>query len=665
MFALMFALVLVSAGSVMAAAANVSLLDQVNGKLFNPTTNKSTIYLLNNGPTSYAFNMSINVTPLNKLYLLSNDSGQAGAADTFSTAQGAKVVNLSSIRITLPSMLSYVVKSANLSQVTAGGLSGNENFSMSANFSYSGQVLTWTRASREGINVTNGTTGNGGATGNHGNATVYNLAMSFNATATAATTSAQSITVEVLYDYAGATWETLTTNFTIQIVNLTTAKNTSVLRWNEDTYQNITININNSNIMNYPGDNNRNSSNIVQINFTLSGPSGVTLSGALATITAGDVQSGGFNSSSANKRGTIINWTRYNETRIVINNGSGSSANATLINGYLFNQGINNYFNTSNNTFTFQVYMFQPGNYTLTIMTYDNSSRTNITVLDITVLDTTKPSNITFSCSPVSLYLGEIVTCTCSPSWDNYYPLSALVSSITDTDTASTGTFTETCTVTDGNGNQNTATASYTVNSAGSSESSGGTGGGAGSGYEGATTHNANTLSASTETTLSSKAEENIEFETTTGTTAGTSFIGTVDAVTETSATLTIVDASGENKAITVDVGSVEKVDLDGDNVYDLSISLSSVTDGKAKFAMKEISETVPLEEREEETTEEGAAEQGGAEETTTTSLTLLWVALGVVAVVAIIFFLTQKKKSPVAVFLLTLFAKNAIRRRK
>ncbi len=115
------------------------------------------------------------------------------------------------------------------------------------------------------------------------------------------------------------------------------------------------------------------------------------------------------------------------------------------------------------------------GNYTLKVYVNDTFGNINSTSNRTIYLDTAGPS-ITFSCSPTSVYLNELITCSCSAT-DSGTGVSS-TSYTANPATSSTGTSSTSCTSTDYAGNSGTSTASYTV----SSRSTGGAGGGGGGG---------------------------------------------------------------------------------------------------------------------------------------------------------------------------------------
>jgi len=81
---------------------------------------------------------------------------------------------------------------------------------------------------------------------------------------------------------------------------------------------------------------------------------------------------------------------------------------------------------------------------------------------------------------------------------------------------------------------------------------------------------------------INASKTESISFTTKTG----KIFSGTINDVKEDKATITI-----ENNTFTLNIGGEEKLDLDNDGVYDLSVTLNNLAQGKAGLTLEEISE--------------------------------------------------------------------------
>ena len=117
------------------------------------------------------------------------------------------------------------------------------------------------------------------------------------------------------------------------------------------------------------------------------------------------------------------------------------------------------------------------GNYTYIVNITDIGNNQNSTSLRHITLDRTAP-NVSFSCSPSSVSIGGVVTCSCA-AVDN---LGTVLSYVSNPPTVSAGSFTATCTASDAAGNSNSANSAYSVEGAGSGPGGGGTGGAGGTG---------------------------------------------------------------------------------------------------------------------------------------------------------------------------------------
>jgi len=101
------------------------------------------------------------------------------------------------------------------------------------------------------------------------------------------------------------------------------------------------------------------------------------------------------------------------------------------------------------------------GKYNITIYANDTLNNLNTTERIQITIDNTAPT-ATFSCSPSTVTVGDVVTCSCTGS-----DATSGVLSTTYTATPSTisdGTFTQTCSVIDYAGNTGSASTTYTVN---------------------------------------------------------------------------------------------------------------------------------------------------------------------------------------------------------
>ncbi|MCX6747057.1 MAG: PGF-pre-PGF domain-containing protein [Candidatus Pacearchaeota archaeon] len=148
---------------------------------------------------------------------------------------------------------------------------------------------------------------------------------------------------------------------------------------------------------------------------------------------------------------------------------------------------VSNYYN-----YTFNSAGFPDGKYNITVFAnrtnytqfageadptnFSESVLNNSEHIQITI-DNTAPS-ATYTCSPSSTTLGQVVKCTCVGSDGTYGSGVKSTTTTTGTITATaTGTFSPTCTVTDNVELSTTATGTYTITSVGSGSTGGGGGG--------------------------------------------------------------------------------------------------------------------------------------------------------------------------------------------
>lgn len=119
------------------------------------------------------------------------------------------------------------------------------------------------------------------------------------------------------------------------------------------------------------------------------------------------------------------------------------------------------------------------------------------------------------------------------------------------------------------------------------------------------------------------------------------------------SATTATVEVSSTPQTATLSVGDTRKFDVDADRRYDVSVTLNSITSGKANLLIKSIDEVVT---EESESAQESAGEAAGETaiqegpisdivDKGKANLTWLWVLIIVVVVVAIVWIIYAKKK--------------------
>ncbi len=196
--------------------------------------------------------------------------------------------------------------------------------------------------------------------------------------------------------------------------------------------------------------------------------------------------------------------------------------------------------------------------------------------------DTVNPT-ITFSCSPTSVNVGQVITCSCSATDD--VDLSPSVSYTVNPSTSSTGTYTTTCTATDNSGNSASSSISYTVSSSG--------GGGTPSFYTNTIVQDDKEFSEIESITSELKKKERIRIKIN-----DTKHYVGVAELTNTTATIEIFSTSQKT---VFNIGDENKFDVTDDNYYDIYVKLNSIAENKANLTIKSIYEEIPLEEKKPE----------------------------------------------------------------
>ena len=305
------------------------------------------------------------------------------------------------------------------------------------------------------------------------------------------------------------------------------------------------------------------------------------------------------------------------------------------------------------------------GNYTINVSVTDrfNNKNKSLNLYRFITIDTLAPS-ISVSASPTGPAAGETVTLVCTatdaqdaspvmelavkrPGHSNFEVISGSPqTAYAYTDTTGEGQYTVRCTSTDRYSVSGSSTKTFTVATAAST----GTGGAAG-GAAGGSVTSENEVTPEEEVVPAEAEEVAVSIaETDTWDTTGS--VSYTDAVEGTVYSFDFVDASGEvaahsievkelNEAdglavfivqsdaqeVQVAVGESKEVDLDGDGVSDLLITLNGISDGVAdvSFAKAGTWTVIPT----------------GAEKV---SLTWLWVILALVVVALVVYWSMRRK---------------------
>lgn len=261
------------------------------------------------------------------------------------------------------------------------------------------------------------------------------------------------------------------------------------------------------------------------------------------------------------------------------------------------------------------------GNYSVNATAVDSFDNSNLTsqVLIFT-LDTVAPI-VTLSCTPITVNIGNTITCTCAAT-DVGSGVSS-TSSTANPSTSSTGTFTTTCTARDNAGNNATSNiVSYDVLTSDAAPGSGG----------GGTTYTKTYVVTDEQFTegytkgIAKNEKMSIKIS------GITHNIG-ITALTSTTATISIFSIPQE---ATLSIGDERRFDVDADNYYEIYVKLNKIESNKADITIKSIYEKVVT------ATEETATQEQQKQEAATTqaegeldskNLTWLWIVIIVVVV--------------------------------
>jgi len=282
------------------------------------------------------------------------------------------------------------------------------------------------------------------------------------------------------------------------------------------------------------------------------------------------------------------------------------------------------------------------GRYNITIWANDTFNNQNSTTIAFTV-DLSAPV-VSLSCTPVSVVLGNLITCTCSRS-DSLTGI-ASYSFTENPSTTNTGTYTTTCSASNFAGNSTSSSVSYTVEQGGGGPGSSGTSTTPAATWE--VTHLVTDVQFKAGFTKEIKEKERFKITVS----DENHYIGIAELTTTTAK----IQVTSELQEVVLSVGETEKFEITDDDFYDLSVTLKSITNGKADIVIKEIHEEVPEElkakcnaenldlclSEEVCTTADGywyndvcnAGEEGELEEG---DLTWLWIVIGIVVVLVLV----------------------------
>ncbi len=266
---------------------------------------------------------------------------------------------------------------------------------------------------------------------------------------------------------------------------------------------------------------------------------------------------------------TVVDVVSLGTIRIYLYNAS------TFINNTNYTTGSGTLFNFTGLT---------NGIYYINATANDTSGNENLTgtgMRNVITLDNTAPS-ITFSCSPSSVSINAVVTCSCS-STDN------VDSNPTETwtvkpSTGVSGDYTTTCTSVDYTGNSANTSVSYTVVNTGGTGSSSSSGGGSTSNI---VTYVYDNKELIQDQPVTKELEANSRIKVKIN---GTTHYASVKSIGSGNVNMEI---SSDIQSSTIKVGEIKKFDVTKDGYYDLSVKLNSITGLKASITLTGIYEKI------------------------------------------------------------------------
>ncbi|MEK9179583.1 MAG: hypothetical protein AAB893_03905, partial [Patescibacteria group bacterium] len=308
--------------------------------------------------------------------------------------------------------------------------------------------------------------------------------------------------------------------------------------------------------------------------------------------------------------------------------------------------------------------MAADGNYTINVTVTDTANNRNMTTNLFVTVDTTAPG-MGATVTPTSILPGETVTLFCSavdsidssvaPSHSIKKPGASSFSGASAgsyTSTTTEGTYTLRCSSTDYTGNAGTADASFTVGAGGSGAS--GSGGGSRRG-DGSRRMSLAPVAEEVVEEISFDSSEAWEIEgevqyvaVASGEVYSFSFVSlesgleeehsiSIGSVDEENGTVTIIVESNPQE-IVLAIGESKEIDLDGDAVNDLFVTLNGITNGLADVTFAKLGDWI---EQEVEVTQslEADEEEGS-------SMWIVWTIVALVVVALLVIFLIKGKKS-------------------
>lgn len=343
------------------------------------------------------------------------------------------------------------------------------------------------------------------------------------------------------------------------------------------------------------------------------------------TATIGTSPINYYNSSSANVTFDLKCTDTYSATNTLVLYGNWSSTwhanqtNATATNDSYWNITVAN---------------ITDGTYKWTAWCNDSAGNSNWTAANRTLtVDTTNPV-ATATCSPSSVALNAVVTCSCSGTDTSGSGVNTTAASSTPS-TAAYGTFTYTCTATDFAGNSHSNTATYIV-----------------------TTDNVDIGGSTTSTTTAFwtkgthiLTDEQFTNSLTKELSAKQRFRVKVDSqdhhvgVIELTSTTATINISSAPQQATLIVGDERMFEVSGDDYYDILVKLNSIESSKASITIQSIHELVTEDTTAGEDDLQDAGETTAGDEAAEEESNVWWISGIIILILIIVGIIYAKKK--------------------
>ena len=279
----------------------------------------------------------------------------------------------------------------------------------------------------------------------------------------------------------------------------------------------------------------------------------------------------------------ITLWENFNLT----NGTNGASANGTFSN----TSTVLTWNNTAmliNGSNTTEYFWFNAssaaGTYVITVTTL-NGSTNSTTNLSVVVNDTTAPT-LEFTCSPLTVNPGELITCYCEAS-DNVLLSGSPIYSQNPQTLVDAGTYQTTCYAYDNSSNEGLSTVTYIVSSAGSNVAFGGTTPTSTFSYTKTIDKNEKEFSQMDEFSKELNARQRIKIKIN----RINHYVGIRD-LTQTSATIEITSTPQQ---AAFNIGNEKKFEVTNDSYNDISVTLNSIENSKANITLKYIHEEISV----------------------------------------------------------------------